>query len=166
MPLMLELWRKAIPKLRFEQHLKSIYSHSSSCYRDRPRKADAKPTRVTMDDLEISFILSDQGDYYQLKPVIKTNGKDISEHYYKVSLFVIEPITPTNFHFHLIDNLQDEYLLNWLSEDYNKLTVLKQDFDSFQDGFLWQLGECYQIFYLPYKGKNLRPYNSKNLKTV
>lgn len=60
MSLMLDLWRKAIHKLRFEQYFKSIYSHSSSCYKDRPRKTDAKPTRVTMDDLEISFILSEQ----------------------------------------------------------------------------------------------------------
>jgi hypothetical protein len=166
MPLMLDLWRKAIPKLRFEQYFKSIYSHSSSCYRDRPRKTDAKPTRITMDDLDISFILSDQGEYYQLKPVIKTDGRDISGHYYKVSLFVIEPITPTNFHFHLIGNLQDEYLLNWLSEEYNKLTILKQDFESFQNGFLRQLGECYQIFYIPYKGKNIRPYNSKSINQI
>lgn len=164
MPLMLDLWRKAIPQLRFEQYLKSIYSHSSSCYRDRPRKTDAKPSRITMDDLEISFILSDQGDYYQLRPVVKTDGRDISEHYYKVSLFVIEPITLTNFHFHLIGNLQDEYLLNWLSETYNKLTILKQDFESFHEKFLRQLGECYQIFYLPFKGKNLRPYNLNSIK--
>ncbi|WCT11009.1 hypothetical protein [Mucilaginibacter jinjuensis] len=164
-PLMLDLWRKAIPKLRFEQHLKSIYSHSSSCYRDRPRKADAKATRVTMDDLEISFILSDQGDYYQLKPVIKTNGKDISKDCYKVSLFVIEPITTTNFHFHLVGNLQDEYLLNWLSEDYNKLTVLKQDFESFHEGFLQQLTECYQISFRKYKGSMLQPFQYDHVKS-
>lgn len=74
-----------------------------------------------MDDLEISFILSDQGDYYHLKPVVKTNGKDISEYYYKASLFVIEPITPTDFRFHLIGSLQDEHPLSWLNEDYNNL---------------------------------------------
>ncbi|WP_143013994.1 hypothetical protein [Mucilaginibacter sp. OK268] len=158
MPLMLNLWRKAIPKLRFEQHIKSSYSYNLNTLPSRPKKTDLKVSQITMSELDISFVLSDNGDYYQLVPIIKANGKDISEHYFKVSLFIIEPITSSHYHFHLIGNLQDEYLLNWLDENQRRLTVLKQDFESFYDGFLKKLSECYQVMFRRYKGSKLQPY--------
>lgn len=160
MPVMLDLWQKVIPMLKHEQFVKSTYSYHLKILPDRPQKKDLKPAQITISNIDLSFLLSDKGEYYQLKPVIKVNGKDISEDCYKVYLFLLENDNYGNGHFHLISNLQDEYLLNWFSEGFRKLTVLKADFDAFYDDFLKSLSECYQVMFKRRQGNLLLPFSA------
>jgi len=45
----------------------------------------------------------------------------------------------------MMNSIKDDSLLNWMLDNKNKITVLKEDFAEFNEDFLKNLAECYPV---------------------
>jgi hypothetical protein len=151
-PIMLNLWRKVIPKLKYEKYVKSCYTWGFKNWHDKPRKSDMHTSKILMDQLSISFVLKDKGEYFNLELLVKAGERNITPHALKIPLFVMDTGTNT---FYLVNSMQDENLLNWLSKYNSRLTVMKAHFENFKNRFLSPLSKCYLITNQVGKSKNL-----------
>lgn len=64
----------------------------------------------------------------------------------------------------MMNNIQDDSLLNWMLDNKNIITVLKEDFEEFNKGFFMGLAECYPVFFADKPG-NRKGYDYNLLKS-
>jgi len=67
-------------------------------------------------------------------------------------------------HCYMMNSILDDSLLNWMLDNKNKVTILKEDFAEFNEDYLANLAECYPIFFADKPGTRL-VYDYNLLKT-
>jgi hypothetical protein len=158
---MFKHWKLAIPLLIKEPYVKGSYSLTMRSIGSRPRKKDARDLQFFADSLKIDILIKEEEDHFTVEPLISTYEKDISENYLKLPLFVNDPKGGNYDHFHLIDNLQDESILEWFSLSKGKLTILKDDFEEFWESFASKLNDYYVVYFLAFKCKKKVRWNNR-----
>jgi hypothetical protein len=153
-PIIINLWKQAIEKLKKQQNLKAIFSYGF-VDRDRPRKSDVINCKL-INQVYIDFILKDKGEYFSLEPKLIAENNDIKLPIYK-SVFALHDFKSDDLY--LLSSVQDEKILNWLSGVDYKLTIFKQDFQDFHERFLSNLTKSYRLFFQLNKSKQIIDFN-------
>jgi hypothetical protein len=65
----------------------------------------------------------------------------------------------------MMNSIQDDSLLNWMLDNKNKVTILREDFEGFNEDYLKIFVECYPVFFAD-KQENRLAYDYDVLKTV
>ncbi|MFB0496029.1 hypothetical protein ABID99_002266 [Mucilaginibacter sp. OAE612] len=149
----LELWKQAIPLIKTQPYVKGSYSFGMRNLPEKPGKKDIQDFKIDKGTLSISFFLKEHEDFFTLEPTIYVYEKDITASFCKFPFFIVDPLRPSYYHFHLVDNIQDDTVLEWFTLGGNKLTVLKHDFEEFNNKFLVKIREHYVVYHLPLKSR-------------
>ena len=104
--------------------------------------------RYSLERPSLSFSLTFYKDRFNLSVEVIIGSKIIAVTQ-KPHFFIIDEQTGTCY---LMNSIQDDGLLNWMLDSKNKITVLKEDFDEFNENFLMGLAECYPIFFADKRG--------------
>lgn len=137
------LWQKALPLL-----VDFPYNHIYLLYwlrylREKPTKFFMQVCRYSLEQPSLSFMLTFHKDRFNLSVEVIIGSQVIAvEH--KPHFFIHDEQTGNCY---MMNNIQDDSLLNWMLDNKNIITVLKEDFTEFNENFLMGLAERYPIFF-------------------
>jgi len=154
------LWQKALPLL-----VSYPYNHTYLLYwfrylREKPTKLFMQGCRYSLERPFLSFLLTFRKDRFNLSAEVIIGSSIITvEH--KPHFFIFDEKTG---HCYMMNSIQDDSLLNWMLDNKNKVTILKEDFVEFNEDYLTNLAECYPLFFADKPGNRLA-YDYNLLKT-
>lgn len=152
---MLALWEQAIPLLLNEKYNYGYYTYWLKYLRDKPRKADIRDCRYSLERPVLSFALKYHQDHFSLAAVLSIDGNPLKFDY-KPHLFVFEETTELCY---LMASVQDDNLLMWLLANNNRLTILKEHFNEFHERLLAMVSAYYTVLFTDPKSKKIVPYS-------
>ena len=152
---MLVLWEQAIPLLINEKYNYGYYTYWLKYLRDKPRKADIRDCRYSLERPVLSFALKYHQDHFSLTAVLSIDGNPLKFDY-KPHLFVFDDTTELCY---LMASVQDDNLLMWLLANNNRLTILKEHFNEFHHTFLAMVSAYYTVLFTDPNTKKAVPYN-------
>lgn len=161
-----KFWVEAIDLLATERLTHKYYAvniSSLAARRWKPDTGDCPAIKFDGAIPELSFLLIDSGDYFMLKLIVQVKNRQLDFWQTKV------PYLVTDFEekvYYLLPSLQDDKLVDWVSDYSNKLTILKIYFNDFYTHFLQQLLERYPVNYLPKKEKKPIPFDLSLIKIL
>jgi len=154
------LWQKALSLL-----VDFPYNHTYLLYwlrylREKPTKFFMQPCRYSLEQPSLSFMLTFHKDRFNLSvEVIIGSQVIIVEH--KPHFFILDEQIGNCY---MMKSIQDDNLLNWMLNNKNKVTTLKEDFEEFNADYLTTLAECYPVFFADKPGNRVA-YDYQLLKT-
>jgi hypothetical protein len=152
---MLDLWEQAIPLLLKEKYNYGYYTYWLKYLRAKPRKADIRDCRYSLERPVLSFALKYHQDHFSLTAVLSVHGNPLKFDD-KPHLFVFDEITELCY---LMASVQDDNLLMWLLSNNNLLTILKEHFNEVHNTFFAMLSTYYTVLFNDPKSKKTVPYN-------
>jgi hypothetical protein len=152
---LLTLWEEAIPLLLNEKYNYAYYTYWLKYLKDKPRKADMRDCRYSLEKPVLSFSLKFHQDHFSLSAIVSVNGKPLRFNS-KPHLFVFDEITKL---YYLMPSVQDDNMLMWVLSNNNRLTVLKSHFREFHDAFLAKISSFYLVVYTSPNSKKTVPYS-------
>jgi len=151
---MLNLWERAIPLLLNEKYNYCYYTYWLKYLKDKPRKADMRNCRYSIERPTLSFILKFHQDHFSFVAVVTVNGRPL-KFKFKPHLFVFDDTTELCY---LMPSVQDDDLLMWVLSNNKRLTVLKEHFKEFHDTFLNKVSSFYPVLFIDPKSQKAVPY--------
>lgn len=140
----LALWHKVLDAgIATQEFIHSYYTFGFKALKNKPVKSLMKACYLAASFPDLSFLLRDKGDHFSLHAVITNRDQEIQLTSNKVKLFVANENGAV---YYSLATVQDDDLLNWLSDYKNCLTVLKVHFTEFHEQFLKKLSECYPVY--------------------
>lgn len=139
----LQLWEKALPLLALEPYtctyspVRLRYTKGKTDF----RKSEVKPCSFSPLRPELYFILKEQKDHYYLSAALALKGAEFPSRC-KTQLFAIDKAGSC----YLMKTAEADDLLNWIYSCNNRLTILKEHFAKFQEGFLNKLSKYYPVY--------------------
>jgi hypothetical protein len=138
------LWQDALPLLVSEQFVYCYNTHKHGSLKQRPYKTGMERCSFSLVKAVLSFKLKFYSDHYILNPRVTINGKTLNlQHNPDFFMFDDE-----QKQFYLLNSLQDDDILAWMSYSGNKLTIIRKHYDDFKVSFLHPLGQCYKLFFI------------------
>lgn len=98
------------------------------------------------DNPQLSFMLTEKEDFYTLNPGITIKGKAVKPKDYEHSFMLLRQRDKDEFY--LLPSLTDVALLEYFKDTTMGITIFKQQFKAFREGFLKALSERYPCLYL------------------
>jgi hypothetical protein len=92
----------------------------------------------------LRFRLFDKGDHFSLQVVIIIDDQEVELKARKIPFFVTGD---TGLVYYPVASVQNDDLLNWMTDNSNRITILKANFIAFHEQFLKFLAECYTVMY-------------------
>jgi hypothetical protein len=154
---LLSLWEQAISLLLKEKYVYGYYTYWLRYLKDKPRKADIRDCKFSLERPVLSFVLKFHQDHFSLTALASVNGNTLKFNH-KPHLFVFDETTEL---WYLMPTVQDDDLLMWMLSYNNRLTILKEHFTEFQNMFLEKLSLCYTVLFTDPTSKKAVPYSSE-----
>ncbi|HEK20060.1 MAG: hypothetical protein C0191_00045 [Mucilaginibacter sp.] len=154
-----DLWQKALPLLINCPYNQSYLLYALRYLREKPMKGSMKPCRYCLERPVLTFILSTHGEYLKLSVEV-TVGSRVILVQHKPHFFILDEQTG---YCYLIRSIQDDVLLNWMVDNNNQITVLKDDFVEFDNDIISKLASSYPVFFSD-RSKKRFDYNYELVK--
>jgi len=141
----LQLWEKTLPLLALEPFTCAYSPVRLRFIKGKAgiRKSEVMPCRVSTLRPELYFILKAKKDHYSLSSALALNGAAFPFSC-KTQLFAMDKVGWC----YLMNAADADDLLNWINTGSNRLTILKEHFAEFENGFLSILSKHYSIYFV------------------
>jgi len=141
---LLKLWNKALPLLMQQRFTHYFYTYGLRNVTGKPVMRDMKLVEFAMEVPVLSFVLRDEGDYYELELKIKVKGKLLRLSSDSIALFLVcDRVKP--YLWYLLEAEMD-YKLVWFFSRVNfRVQVLKGYYREFFEGFVHGVGKWYEV---------------------
>jgi hypothetical protein len=146
------LWQQAIPLLLNEKYNYRYYTYWLKYLKDKPRKADMKDCKYSLESPVLSFVLKFHQDHFSFVAMVSVNGSPL-QFDYKPHFFVFDAKTELCY---LMPSVQDDDLLMWVLSNNKRLTILKEHFTEFHDTFLNKVSLCYDVIFQNNSGVKIK----------
>ncbi|WP_426328620.1 hypothetical protein [Pedobacter sp. R-06] len=141
---LLKLWNKALPLLMLQRFTHYFYTYGLRNVTGKPVMRDMKTIEFSMEVPVLSFVLRDEGDYYELELKIKVKGKLLRLSSDSIALFLVCDRVKT-YLWYLLEAEMD-YKLVWFFSKVNfKVQVPKGYYREFFEGFVEGVGRWYEV---------------------
>ncbi|MCX2496151.1 hypothetical protein OQX63_21830 [Pedobacter sp. PF22-3] len=139
-----KLWHKALPLLMQQRFTHYFYSYGLRNVTGKPVMRDMKLVDFTMEVPVLSFVLKDEGDYYELELKLKVKGKNLHFNTDKPGLFLVcDRVKP--YLWYLLEAEMD-YKLVWFFSRVNfRVQVPKGYYREFFEGFVEGVERWYEV---------------------
>jgi hypothetical protein len=135
------------------------YTYWFKYLKDKPRKADMRNCRYSLERPVLSFILKFHQDHFSFVAVVSVNGRSLKFNY-KPHLFVFDETTELCY---LMPSVQNDDLLMWVLSGNKRLTVLREHFKEFHNTFLNNVSSFYPVLFIDPKSQKAVPYSFANI---
>ena len=141
---LLKLWNKALPLLMQQRFTHYFYSYGMRNVVGKPVMRDMKLVEFSMEVPVLSFVLKDEGDYYELQLKLKVKGKLLHMNTDKSSLFLVcDRVKP--YLWYLLEAEMD-YKLVWFFSRVNfRVQVPKGYYKDFFEGYVEGIARWYEV---------------------
>ena len=140
------LWQQALPLVAKEAFVFRYYSYRLKFLLKKPYKQYMRYCVLYKEQPALSFTLSEKEDFYVLKLELTINKKIIKRKFYSNAFLLLKQQDKEDFYF--LSHLTDAALLEYFKDATTGITIFKQQFKAFRDGFLKALSERYPLTYL------------------
>ena len=139
-----KLWNKALPLLMQQRFTHYFYSYGMRNVTGKPVMRDMKLVEFTMEVPVLSFVLKDEGDYYELQLKLKVKGKSLHFNTGKPGLFLVcDRVKP--YLWYLLEAEMD-YKLVWFFSKVNfRVQVPKGYYKEFFEGYVEGIERWYEV---------------------
>jgi hypothetical protein len=155
-----KLWQEALPLLVNFPYNQTYLLYWLRYLREKPTKFFMQASRYSLEQPSLSFMLAFHKDRFSLSVEVIIGSQIITVEN-KPHFFIHDEQTGNCY---MMNNIQDDSLLNWMLDNKNIITVLKEDFAEFNEDFLKVLAKCYPVFFADKPG-NRTAYDYNLLKT-
>ncbi|MEH3114867.1 hypothetical protein [Pedobacter terrae] len=139
-----KLWHKALPLLMQQRFTHYFYTYGLRNVTGKPVMRDMKLVEFAMEVPVLSFVLKDEGDYYELQLEIKVKGKSLHLNTDQPGLFLVCD-TAKPYLWYLFEAEMD-YKLVWFFSRVNfRVQVLKGYYREFFEEFVEGVGKWYEV---------------------
>jgi len=141
---LLKLWNKALPLLMQQRFTHYFYTYGLRNVTGKPVMRDMTMVEFAMEVPVLSFVLKDEGDYYELQLKIKVKGKLLHLSTDQPGLFLVcDSAKP--YLWYLLEAEMD-YKLVWFFSKVNfKVQVIKRYYREFFEGFVEGVEKWYEV---------------------
>jgi len=141
---LLKLWNKALPLLMQQRFTHYFYTYGLRNVTGKPVMRDMKRIEFAMEVPVLSFVLKDEGDYYELELKIKVKGKLLHLSTDQPGLFLVcDRVKP--YLWYLLEAEMDYKLILFFSRVNFRVQVLKGYYREFFEGFVHGVGKWYEV---------------------
>jgi len=139
-----KLWHKALPLLMQQRFTHYFYTYGLRNVNGKPVMRDMKLVDFTMEVPVLSFVLKDEGDYYELQLKLKVKGKSLHLNTDQPGMFLVcDRAKP--YLWYLLEAEMD-YKLVWFFSRVNfKVQVPKGYYSEFFEGFVEGVERWYEV---------------------
>jgi len=139
-----KLWNKALPLLMQQRFTHYFYTYGLRNVTGKPVMRDMKLVEFAMEVPVLSFVLKDEGDYYELQLKIKVKGKLLHLSTDQPGLFLVcDRVKP--YLWYLLEAEMD-YKLVWFFSRINfRVQVPKGYYKDFFEGFVEGVERWYEV---------------------
>lgn len=131
-----ELFNRALPMLSLETFTHYLFTYGMRNIHARPRKKDMQVAIFSTDIPSLSFLLTDRGDYYELKLRFRVNGKVLLICEGSIAMFFICSSSKPNV-WYFLESEMDSRVVLFFSRTNFKIQVpkgyYKEHFESYVD---------------------------------
>jgi hypothetical protein len=139
-----KLWNKALPLLMQQRFTHYFYSYGMRNVAGKPVMRDMKLVEFAMEVPVLSFVLRDEGDYYELELKIKVKGKLLHLNTDQPGLFLVcDSAKP--YLWYLLEAEMDYKLVLFFSKVNFKVQVIKGHYREFFEGFVEGVERWYEV---------------------
>ncbi len=139
-----KLWNKALPLLMQQRFTHYFYTYGMRNVVGKPVMRDMKLVEFSMEVPVLSFVLKDEGDYYELQLKLKVKGKLLKLSSDSVALFLVCDCVK-RYLWYLLEAEMD-YRLVWFFSKVNfRVQVPKGYYKDFFEGFVEGIERCYVV---------------------
>jgi len=141
---LLKLWNKALPLLMQQRFTHYFYTYGMRNVTGKPVMRDMKLVEFSIEVPVLSFVLKDEGDYYELELKLKVKGKLLHLNTDQPGLFLVcDSAKP--YLWYLLEAEMD-YKLVWFFSRVNfRVQVPKGYYREFFEGFVEGVGRWYEV---------------------
>jgi len=141
---LLKLWNKALPLLMQQRFTHYFYTYGLRNVTGKPVMRDMKQVEFAMEVPVLSFVLKDEGDYYELELKIKVKGKLLHLNTDQPGLFLVcDSAKP--YLWYLLEAEMDYKLVLFFSKVNFKVQVIKGYYREFFEGFVDGVEKWYEV---------------------
>ncbi|SFA57791.1 hypothetical protein SAMN04488511_1183 [Pedobacter suwonensis] len=141
---LLKLWNKALPLLMQQRFTHYFYTYGMRNVTGKPVMRDMKLVEFSMEVPVLSFVLKDEGDYYELELKIKVKGKLLHLNTDQSGLFLV--CDSANPYLWYLLEAEMDYKLVWFFSKVNfKVQVIKGYYREFFEGFVERVEKWYEV---------------------
>jgi hypothetical protein len=141
---LLKLWNKALPLLMQQRFTHYCYTYGMRNVTGKPVMRDMKMVEFAMEVPVLSFVLKDEGDYYELELKIKFKGKLLHLNTDQPGLFLVcDSAKP--YLWYLLEAEMDYKLVLFFSKVNFKVQVPKGYYREFFEGFVEGIERWYVV---------------------
>jgi len=141
---LLKLWNKALPLLMQQRFTHYFYTYGMRNVTGKPVMRDMKMVEFAMDIPVLSFVLKDEGDYYELELKIRVKGKLLHLNTDQISLFLVcDRVKP--YLWYLLEAEMDYKLVLFFSKVNFRVQVIKGYYKDFFEGYVEGMGKWYEV---------------------
>ncbi|WP_293743115.1 hypothetical protein [uncultured Pedobacter sp.] len=139
-----KLWHKALPLLMQQRFTHYFYTYGLRNVTGKPVMRDMKLVEFAMEIPVLSFVLKDEGDYYELELKLKVKGKLLKLSSNSIGLFLVcDRAKP--YLWYLLEAEMD-YKMVWFFSKVNfRVQVPKEYYREFFEGFVEGVGKWYEV---------------------
>jgi len=139
-----KLWNKALPLLMQQRFTHYFYSYGMRNVTGKPVMRDMKLVEFSMEVPVLSFVLKDEGDYYELELKLKVKGKLLHFNTDKPGLFLVcDRVKP--YLWYLLEAEMDYKLVCFFSRVNFRVQVPKGYYKEFFEGFVEGIERWYEV---------------------
>ncbi|WP_406826263.1 hypothetical protein [Pedobacter sp. KACC 23697] len=139
-----KLWHKALPLLMQQRFTHYFYSYGLRNVTGKPVMRDMKLVDFTMEVPVLSFVLKDEGDYYELQLKLKVKGKSLHLNTDQPGLFLVcDRAKP--YLWYLLEAEMDYKLIWFFSRVNFRVQVPKGYYSEFFEGFVEGVEKWYEV---------------------
>ena len=128
------LWQQALEAFVFR-----YYSYRLNFLLQKPHKQYMRYCKLHSERPALSFTFSEKEDFYVMKLDMTINKKVIKRKFYSNAFLLLKQQDKEDFYF--LTHLTDAALLEYFKDTTTWITIFKQHFKAFRDGFLKALSE-------------------------
>ncbi|MFC1223017.1 hypothetical protein ACFE6N_04360 [Pedobacter sp. BG31] len=141
---LLKLWNKALPLLMQQRFTHYFYTYGLRNVTGKPVMRDMKMVEFAMEVPVLSFVLKDEGDYYELELKLKVKGKLLHLNMDQPGLFLVcDRDKP--YLWYLLEAEMDYKLVLFFSKVNFKVQVPKGYYREFFEGFVEGIERWYEV---------------------
>ncbi len=133
------LWKELILQIKHQPFIFRSRHWLWRMLKQKPRKMDSYPVRLSNQAPVVQFELVDKKEYYKLQLTVMINGT-VLQQYDTCRLFIFYKEWA-----YMLGSLRDAAIVEFMNEIGGFLTIFKETFDEFEEKVLFQLSESYFV---------------------
>ncbi|WP_173091332.1 hypothetical protein [Pedobacter foliorum] len=139
-----ELFNKALPMLTQEPFTHYLFTYGMRNIQKRPMKMCMQVATFSMDIPSLSFLLTDKGDYYELKLRFRVNGKALLFCEDQIARFFICSSSKPNV-WYLLESEMDSEVVLFFSEKNFRIQVPKGYYKEHFEAYVDEIRKHYEL---------------------